>query len=366
MIQIKSSVDQAFVGKKTLMADALNEVMVSLIANMKAEAIAQINKQFYTINFEGLVQDLIEQEIAKKARTYTFPDASIPNTSIDFKGLQLSGDHIVGGLIDDFTTNGIEDRSTATQLTILDGMVVVENNLVVNDLSVKGNTVFEGDVRFNGKLPLDDDTKKELVNETTKQIENDLEDHLRIELADKIQHTLLENGIDVQNIMVNGRKLIDGEGVLGSFIKDTKITSTGELKELTVQGETLLSGSLYTSHNRVGINTTEPASALAIWDEETEIIIGKRKSQTGYIGSARTQEVVLGANNNQNIVLGVNGEVTVAKLIVGNTQFFSTAAIPTFDAAKGSISFNTDPKLNGVWGWMSLGEMRWAEMGKLI
>jgi len=365
MIQIKSSVDQAFVGKKTLMADAMTEVMTSLIANMKAEAIAQINKQFYTINFDGLVQELIAQEIAKKVRTYTFPDASIPNNSINFTGLQLLGDHIVGGVIDNFTSNGIDDQSTELQLTVMDGMVVVENNLVIKELSVKGNAVFEGDVRFKGKLPIDDDTKEELVNSTANQIQDKLEDHLRTELADKIHHTLLDNGIDVQNIMVNGRKLIDGEGVLGSFIKDTKITSTGELKELTVQGETLLSGSLYTSHNRVGINTTEPASALAIWDEETEIIIGKRKAHTGYIGSARTQEVILGANNNQNIVLGINGEVTVAKLIVGATQLHSTDGIPTFNGIRGAIAFNQNPKLGEVWGWMCLGDTRWAEMGKL-
>ena len=54
----------------------------------------------------------------------------------------------------------------------------------------------------------------------------------------------------------------------------------GHPKELEVTGESLLSDVLYTTpgNRRVGINTMDPSDASTVWDQETEIVIGKHKA----------------------------------------------------------------------------------------
>ena len=365
MANIEEAVNKAVAGKKTLMNDALEGVVDQLVKSLKAEVVAQIKKQFFSINFENLVKGLVTEDLSGKIKTLDFPDKSIPSNSVNFNFASMSGDQITGGTHKKFNSTGIQDLSGETQLTIMDNMVVVEDRLISKNLTLTGDAIIEGNLILKGKMPLDEETVNEIVESSAVSAQEKISTEIQDTLAKRIQVQIKENGFDVASILVNGRKLIEGEGILAPWIKDTRISKVGELTDLTVKGETQLSGSLYTSHSRVGINTTSPGLALAIWDEETEILIGKRKAQTGYIGSVRMQEVVLGSNNKENIILDPAGQVSIKDLIADQTQFHSSATTPNFPGKVGAIAFNITPKVGAPWGWMCLGGERWAIMGIL-
>ncbi len=365
MPNINNAVNQAVAGKKTLMQDALEQVVEQLVGSLKAEVTAQIKKQFFSINFERLVQELVSEELEGKIKKIDFPSGSIPSDSIDFTGAQLSGSQITGGTIEKFSSGGIQDLADQTQLTVLNDMVVVEENIVTKNITIQGDAIIDGDIILNGDLPISEEVLADLTEQTAKAAQEAIETEIQSTLAKRIMLQIKQNGFDVANILVNGRKLIDGEGVLAPWIRDTRITQTGPLKELQVDGETYLAGNMYVSHNRVGINTTEPASALAVWDEETEVIIGKRKSQTGYIGTTRSQELVLGANQHENIVMATNGQAMIKDLVADQTHFHSVTGEPDFAGQTGAIAFNVTPKVGNPWGWMCLGGERWGVLGIL-
>jgi len=363
MANIDEAVNKAVAGKKTLMNDALEGVVDQLVTSLKTEVIAQIKKQFFQINFKELVKELVTEDLKGTIDKLTFPDKSIPSASVDFNFANMTGDQISGGTIKKFASTGIQDMATAIQLTIMDGMVVVEKGIITKELSVLGDAIIEGNLILKGKLPLDKETVDEIIESSATSAQEKISNEIQTSLAKRIQLQIKENGFDVANILVNGRKLIDNEGVLGPWIKDTRITKVGELIDLTVKGESQLSGSLYTSHNRVGINTIEPSSALSVWDEEAEIIIGKRKAQTSYIGSNRMQEVILGSNAKENIILGTAGQVHIKDLIADQTQFHSTDGTPNFASQPGAIALSITPKIGAPWGWICLGGERWGVMG---
>ena len=277
----------------------------------------------------------------------------------------ISGDNITGGIITNFSSTGMEDRAEETQLTILDGMVVIENNLVTQSLSVKGDTIIDGNLTILGKMPLDTNTRKNLISETATQVHEQISEDLKTSLVDVIIEKIKDTDFDVKNILIRGRPLIDGESDLAPFIRGTRITRVGNLKELQVAGEAQLCGSFYAGNKRVGINTTQPAAALSVWDEEVEIVIGKHSANRSYLGTLRLQEVVLGAHNKQNIVLSTNGVTAIKTLVADGTKFSSADKAPNYQSEMGSVCFNTKPALGEPYGWICLGGARWGVMGTI-
>ena len=293
-------------------------------------------------------------------RVYTLVGADLA------RGLEnISGDHIIGGTITGFSSTGIEDLAKKTQLTILDKMVVVENKLVAQSLFVKGDTVIDGNLVIRGDLPLDDKTTNRLISKISEQVHEQISNDIKNEIVDSLITRIKATQFDVKNILIAGRPLIDGDSALAPFIRDTRITRVGTLKQLEVTGETQLCGSFYAGNKRIGINTTEPAAALAIWDEEVEIVIGKHSSNKGYMGTLRQQEVIIGAHNKTNIILAINGLTTIKTLIAAETRFYSGDTAPNFESNVGAVCFNTKPDIGKPSGWMCLGGARWGIMSKI-
>lgn len=271
----------------------------------------------------------------------------------------ISGDHVKGGTITKFSSAGIEDLAKSTQLTIMDKMVVVESKLATQTLFVKKDAVIDGDLTVKGDLLLDTQFSDHLIKRTTEQVTN----ALKTDAAGIVLGQIKDTEFDVKNILVRGRALIDGEAGLAPFIRLSRLTQVGNLKDLQVAGEAQLCGSFYAGNKRVGINTLEPAAALAVWDEEVEMLIGKHSKDTGYIGSLRAQEVIIGAHNKTNIVLGTGGQVLVKDLIADKTRFYSSEKVPNFESESGAVCFNTKPDVGKPFGWMCLGGARWGIMG---
>jgi hypothetical protein len=140
-----------------------------------------------------------------------------------------------------------------------------------------------------------------------------------------------------------------------------------QLKELEVSGEAMLSDVLYTTpgNRRVGINTMEPSDALTVWDQETEVVIGKHANQEGYIGTRRRQNLNIGANNKVGITVRSDGTVSMDKLELLGRTIGSSKNTPGHAAKKGDIVLNDNPTVGGYVGWVCLDGIRWAGYGKI-
>ena len=143
--------------------------------------------------------------------------------------------------------------------------------------------------------------------------------------------------------------------------------SNEHLKNLEVTGEALLSNVLYTApgNKRVGINTTEPSDALTVWDQEVEVVIGKHKTQEGYIGTRRRQNINIGANNKVGLTVCTDGSVIINKLQLMGRTISENDNVPGFAAKQGDIVLNRKPKVGNSIGWICLDGIKWAGFGKI-
>jgi hypothetical protein len=137
----------------------------------------------------------------------------------------------------------------------------------------------------------------------------------------------------------------------------------GVLDDLQVRGETLITNTLFVSSQRIGINTLEPGYTLTLWDDDIELILGKKQTGIGQIGTTRNQSVVLTSNLKNNLLLKPDGSVTITSLNLGNMNITSSTTPPNYNAPKATIVFNANPSLGGPMGWVSLGDAKWANFG---
>ena len=275
---------------------------------------------------DAVISDIVNQ----KLQTIDFPDSSIPASKINVNGLRISKntiqDHVFG--------SGIEDIADTVQLTVMDGAVVVENDLITN--SIKATTV-TADTLIVKDFATDQPwyaTMKQDVLASVPKPETPKDWSFKIaEMDAKIQVNAARN----------------------------------QLNELEVSGEALLSDVLYTTpgNKRVGINTMEPSDALTVWDQETEVVIGKHASQEGYIGTRRRQDLNIGANNTVGIKVRSDGTVSMDKLELLGRTIGSSKTIPGHAAKKGDIVLNDNPTVGGYVGWVCLDGIRWAGYGKI-
>jgi hypothetical protein len=338
--------------------------------------IAEVNTNVQT-QMEGLVRDQVADLVKKipiqqiferilsnglATQSFEFPEGSIPATAIQSGNLVLSGSQIDSGIITNFGSSGIDDRASSCQLTIMDDVTVVENNLLTKDLTVKGTTTIEGDLNVTGTMPESSPLFQNVVRAATNNVRSSLNDSVFESYADLVTTQIKKTGLDLNKITIDGKEIINGAN-LGSFITSSSLQRVGTLQELQVQGETLLGQTLYVSARRVGVNTIEPGQALSIWDQEVEIGAGKQSNNTGIIGTPRNQTLIVGANGKNNLVLTPDGATTVNQLNIG-TMSFSVADMPPSDnQSKGSVVFNSNPSVGGPLGWISLGNAQWANFG---
>jgi hypothetical protein len=312
------------------------------------------------IDFKDLYQKTIVQAVANAE--VTFPVASIPHSSIQFEGLTVSGNQVIGGIIQQFGSTGIDDQSTVCQLTIMDDLTVVENNLLTKDLTVKGTTTIEGDLNVTGEIPETSAMFIKFVNAATNNVRTSLDQVVFKSYADMVIDTIKKDGLDLTKIKLNGEEVING-GNLSNAITFSNLQRVGQLNELQVRGETLLGETVYVSGKRVGINTIEPTQSLSIWDQEIEVGIGKQSTNTAIIGAPRNQTLVISANNKNNLTLLPDGSVSVNRINLGSVSMSSSDKPPMDNQPKGTIMFNSNPSLGGPLGWVSLGDARWANFG---
>jgi len=338
---------------------ALSETLAEQVRLRSISEIADsVAREVTGINFNDTFQTTLLTAIQN--RQVSFPDQSIPFNSINFEGFKINGDIISGGIITKFGSTGIDDQSTACQLTILDDVTVIENNLLTKDLTVKGTATIEGDLNVTGTIPETSQLFRSVVTAATNNVITN--QSLLTSFASKVVAQIKTDGLDLTKILVNGQTAIEGNN-LGTFITYSNLQRVGQLAELQVTGESLFTNTLYTTNKRVGINTVEPGHSLAVWDQEVEVGIGKQSTNTGVIETPRNHALVLSSNQKNNLILTTDGAVTVNKINMGSMSFAVGSVPPNNNQPKGSIVFNSNPSLGGPLGWVSLGDARWANFG---
>lgn len=346
---LKSKIDQSFNGIVSAMQTKAVDRTRELVSNNLA-----------ALDFPQLCQTSITNAVANQL--LKFPEKSIPHSSVDFSGASISGDYITGGIIKHFGSTGIDDKATNCQLTIMDDITVVENNLLTKDLTVKGTTTIEGDLNVTGTLPDTSPLYVNIVRSVSENVKSNLDQVMFSSYADMVFNQIRTNGIDVSKLTVGGQDLVVGPS-LGTSITQSNLQKLGVLQDLQVSGETLLSQTLYTTGKRVGINTIEPSQALSVWDQEIEIGIGKQSSNTAVIETPRNQTLVISSNGKNNLSINADGSISVKKISVGLVTLSSSSTPPSDSQPAGTVVFNANPTIGGPLGWISLGDSRWANFG---
>jgi len=365
--QLDTRLNQLSINKESIESLLSNRVE-NLAQNLSASVNQQIQDKINTNvagflnlhDFSNVYQTSIIAAIQN--RQLEFPDNSIPASALQLSDLVISGDNIKNGIITGFGSTGIDDKATECQLTIMDDVTVVENNLLTRDLTVKGTVTIEGDLNVTGTVPETSALFIGLVNATTTNVRTSLDSVVFAAYADMVTDQIKDNGLDLNKITVDGNEVINGTA-LGNYIVNSNLQRLGTLQELQVSGETLLGQTLYVSGKRVGINTVEPDAALNVWDQEVELRFGKQTNNVGILETPRSQTLILSSNGKNNAVLNPDGSITVNKINLNGVSFASSPTPPSDNQPQGAIVFNSSPSLGGPMGWVSLGDAKWANFG---
>jgi hypothetical protein len=339
-----------------------NQINRTLTDSANAQISNYVKQKLIQVDLQASIQSVIRSALGDKLTAGSFPEASIPHTSVDFKGFKITGDSVKGGIIGNFGSTGIEDRASRVALTLMDQASAFEGPIWAPSALIKGNVTIDGTLIVNGDVATDTPVFLKLVNQTSDAVRANLNTELFAGFSATLFDKIRDEGMDLDKITQNGKEVISGNR-LGYHIVDTNIQRVGVLNDLQTSGENLFVDTLYVTSKRVGVNTMDPTWALTIWDEEVEIAISKKSQDTAYINAPRNQTLVLGSNNRQNLVLNPDGSVDVDNLRVGNVPMSSATAIPNYNAITGTIVWNESPGPGGAVGWVCLGGTRWAKFG---
>jgi hypothetical protein len=222
---------------------------------------ADVSRRLAQVDVQQLVGIFVKQAIDGVIKDFKFPAHSIPADAINTADMKISGDSVIGGIIQQFGSTGIQDNATTCQVTILDQATVIENKLVTSGLDVKGDVTIDGDLLLSGEIPADSPFYRDVVEHAAGLLKMSLNDDFFSAYATKVKEQINAEGIDVPTLKIKGGNLIDGNK-LANFVTQSNIQTLGELKQLRVAGEAAVYDTLYVGNKRVGINTLDPAGAL--------------------------------------------------------------------------------------------------------
>jgi hypothetical protein len=330
----------------------------------------------------------------------------------------LTGDHINGGKIQNFSSAGITDKATVEQLSLTDNGVAVKKfsegftvngNIQAEDARVK---VLKADViqadTIVGKIEYANDVPivfsgKDIEGKgilwsgqgNTKQF---------IYAANPDRFFVSEN-LDFargKSITINNIKLIDDKE-LGPTITKSNLREVGKLKGLIVDGSATIGQYIYFDNNtnRLGIGTEDPAAAFSVAEDGVEVVIGTKDSTKGYIGTHASNSLDIVTDNASRINISANGNIQLGnpKLppvqvsVHGKMSIRVSTPDPEVDLhVNGSIKFNNrlqkydrtyptagsynegdivwniEPKMNTYVGWVCIQTGSpgiWAPFGKI-
>ena len=340
------------------------DVNKTVVDKANAQIVQEIKRQLTSIDINLIVNEIVKTKLADIIKLQNFPEKSIAHTAVNFQGFKLTGDSIAGGIIEQFGSTGIEDRASFVQMTLMDHAVAFEGPLFAPSAKITGNLVIDGALTLNGTVTETGAGFTQLVDATSAAVVNKLDAQLFTGFSDIVFGRIQETGIDLDRITQGGKEIVKGPQ-LGYHIVDSNLQRVGVVKDLQTSGENFLSETLYVTQKRVGINTMDPSAAFAVWDEEVELIVAKRKTDVAYIATPRKQQLILGSNSKENIVLDTDGSAHIENLVVGRVAMSSATAVPNYAGTMAQIVYNESPAPGSPIGWVCIGGPRWAKFGMI-
>lgn len=347
------------------LASYVDDVKIKQTVDLAVEKFAQDTISAMVVDQRWLdkIQTLIEQRMVDRV-TASVRDIDL---NITLKNIVLDNkDVITDELRREFFTAGMQDTAKDLQLSVMDGIVVVENELTTRDFTVERNTHLKGDLLINGDLAVqgrintDNESWQDLSDHIGQVTYNKFRDDFADEMIDSVINRV-KQGVEITNVTVNGTPLVDGDA-LGAGVKTSSLTGLGTLEELSVKGKVSLTDTVTVVKNRVGINTQEPDSALTVWDEEVTVSAGKISKNTAFVGTPRLQNLVLGTNRQNHLQIDTAGLTTIQKLRVGKNIIGHGKTVPNYEGNKGDIVFNVDMTPDTPFAWICLGAFRWQAL----
>lgn len=330
----------------------LSSMQEKLDKEIKSRAVGMVS----TTDIGTLINERIERFVNAGMTGGNLPDNFIPHRCIDLSGFTVSADDITAGVIDQFSSNGIQDTANQTELSVIDGAVVIENTLITNDSSVQGQAEFKSNVNIAGDLRLQGDLI--ILNDRFSQ-------QVRSMVDSALQKDREDNALELRGkaLLNNGKEVISANA-LGPGIVTSNLRKVGNLTELNVIGNLQAADTIFADNNKVGINTDSPAGVLTVWDEDAEISLRKYKSKTMYLGSTRDCDLVLGADNKVIMSLRRDGNVGMNKLELGGMKMSSSESIPDYDGTPGELVFMRRPSEDQPWAYQCMGGNRWVALNR--
>jgi hypothetical protein len=300
------------------------------------------------------ISDKIERFVAESMKHAALPDKLIPLRALDLTGLKISADDITQGLYKDFNSTGIQDTAQDPQLTVMDGAVIVEFDLISDKLSVQDSAEFKGNVNVVGDLRVEGNLV--MLNPSfSKQIQGMVRDTINADNA----NSKMDIGADA--LYANGKEILR-DNALGAGVAYSNLRKVGNLQELNVIGPLTATDTLSVADGRVGINTDDPAGAFTVWDEDAELTIRKHKAKTTYIGTTRDCDLVLGTNGNIGLALRRDGTTSVNRIELGGMLISVADAVPEHEGQPGELIIMRTAKEGQPWAYQCMEGKRWAAL----
>lgn len=322
----------------------INEEIRQVLSN-------KIDNIIKNIDIGTILLERIDQYVENRATSGKLQRGMIEHSRIDWSNYKISAEHIHGGVVHDFTSDGIEDHASEINLTVLDGQVVIENETVTKHLTVVENANIKN--LSVGKLVVNDGI---VIND------GNFAEQIRGLIDSRISQHNIENPWDTNGkpLMSNRVVLLDNKS-LGNSIVESNLRKLGRLVDLSVVGAANLAETVYINNGRLGINTDEPAGVFTAWDEESEITIRKYKNRTMYLGSTRDSEIVLGVNGDAVVAIRKHG-IETNSVKIGNITISNANREPAHRGSPGDLVINDATVAGQPWAWRCTGGETWIPL----
>lgn len=327
----------------TIISKTVNNKLDKHIESLSASA---ARSALASVNLNTMVAELVKAQLEVMVQSLEFPSDSIPARSINWNNAVLSGNTIAGGLIRDFNSVGIQDNASTCQLTIVDGVIVVEGHFVSK--GVQTDSVKTVDLEVLGSVKLSDQAKADIAAVTNDTVSGRINPDWDLSGA---------------KLVLGKQLLIDGN-TLGPGVSQSNLRKLGLLQDLRVSGHSKFGETMAIMDSKVGINTEEPVGALTVWDEDAELTLSKLSKRQMFVGSSRSSDIALGTNMRPQITLSQDGGITLADSVtIQGIRFSVEDTVPERSGQPLEIVMVRNATAGQPLFYICRGGNKWASLG---
>lgn len=244
-------------------------------------------------------------------------------------------------------TPGIDDQGQKIELTVMDGTVVVEGELAAACANIIGDAAIDGtlsvkDLRVTGSIDVTEPSWNQISARAAQGALDAMTNEWRQSLIDDINRAVREQGIDFDQVMINGQPLIQ-HGRLASGITHSNLQSLGLLDNLAVQGHADLKGPVsITNSENLGLRISTEADGVQL---RTLAQMPLRLQ----VGDTASVDIHPDA-------------VDINQLRVSGCKISFAASVPGYRGKRGDLVFNSEPTPGGAFAWVCLGAFSWQAL----